>query len=121
MNEKYKHEANQLASQYLNLIIGADQDKAIDLINIVELLYCKLVSGAAAAQHDALLKLGDSQEEANEGVRRWCSNCLDDISKNLHAIVTAHFTLMGKDNPFADSHNAKLVAEILSDLEQTEH
>lgn len=121
MNEKYKHEANQLADQYLNLIIGADQDRAIDLINIVELLYCKMVSGAAAAQHDSLLKLGHSQEEANEGVRSWCSNCIDDISKNLHAIITAHFTLLGKGNPFADSHNAKLAAEIIAGLEKVEH
>ena len=121
MNEKYKHEANQLADQYLNLIIGADQDKAIDLINIVELLYCKLVSACCATQHDAMLKRGDSLAEANEGVREWCSDCTKDISRNLHEIITAHFRLLGKDNPFADSPNAKLAAEIIASLEKVEH
>jgi len=112
MTEKYKHEANTLSEQYINLYDGACQDRAIDLVNIAELSYARQVGMIAAVIYA-------HSEDKEEGMRRakaWIADCIHDVTANIRVATADGFDKLGYPNPFESQTNAKVVADILEKI-----
>ena len=111
---KYKRQANQLMEQYFDLLDGADQDKAIDLVNVLEHSYAKVVALIACVLYDHVME--DKPEKAHQAAKDWIADCKRDVTINIDRATQKGFQKFGWPSPLVTDSNAELVAEIMEKI-----
>ena len=100
--------------QYFDLLDGADQDKAIDLVNVLEQSYAKVVALIACVLYDHVME--DKPEKAHQAAKDWIEDCKKDVSINIDRATQKGFQKFGWPSPLVTDTNAKLVAEIMEKI-----
>lgn len=111
---KYKREANQIMEQYFDLLDGANQDKAIDLVNVLEQSYAKVVALIACVLYDHMME--ERPEDAHKAAKLWVEDCKRDVARNIDLATQKGFQKFGWPSPLVTDANADLVAEIMEKI-----